>query len=300
MVIAIISILISLLLPGVQAVRQSARQLTCQNNLKQYGLALQAFHAANRSFPVGNVSNRWWGFQSRLLPFMDAQNIYKMINYNYPGDCFQQADAQPPELDPGNRVLAVDKCPDDPNAGGIWYAYQGFGRHGCTNYLGVMGTSSFANDGILLYGGSVTLSQITDGASHTIIMGERGIPDGLLFGWPYCGFGDGTGDSDNLCSTQLGLANGVPDGSHNLHFWSYHAGVAMFLWADGSGRSLDYDIDFKLFQCSRRGRGAKPSSCLDPRPRLCNLCGFEVEFEFVFWSVFVPPTYSHNSDSEVA
>ena len=34
--------------------------------------------------------------------------------------------------------------------------------------------------------------------------------------------------------------------------------------------------------------------------RLCNLCGFEVEFEFVFWSVFVPPTYSHNSDSEVA
>ena len=34
--------------------------------------------------------------------------------------------------------------------------------------------------------------------------------------------------------------------------------------------------------------------------RLCNLCGYEVEFEFVFWSVFVPPTYSHNSDSEVA
>ncbi len=249
-VIAIIGLLISLLLPAVQAAREAGRRIQCQNNLKQYGLALQGYHAAFGSFPIGNLQNRWWGFQASLLPYMEARDIYQMIDFRYPGDCFQMCNAQPPEMDSGNRALSGDMCPDDPNAGRIWFAYSGIGHHGCTNYQGVMGTSPTANDGILLYGlASVKIDKITDGTSHTIIMGERGIPSDLYWGWPYCGAGIGArGDGDNLNSTELGLADGVPDGSHNEHFWSYHAGLAMFQLADGSVRPLDNSIDFSVFQ----------------------------------------------------
>jgi prepilin-type N-terminal cleavage/methylation domain-containing protein len=247
-IIAIIGILVGLMLPAVQGAREAGRRHVCQNNLKQYGLALQAFHADYGSFPIGNVTNKWWGFQSRLLPYLEANDIYQFMNYSYPGDCFQAANALPAGMDPGNQVQKPDKCPDDPNAGKIWYAYPGFGYHGCTNYLGVMGTSPTANDGILLYGASVSLSDITDGASHTIIMGERGIPNDLYYGWPYCGYGDSTGNGDNLCSTYLGLAPGRPDGSHDFHFWSYHPQMAVFLWADGSVRPLSYNLDNTTFQ----------------------------------------------------
>jgi len=247
-VIFIIGILVALLLPAVQGVREAARRNYCQNNLKQYGLALQQFHADYGSFPIGNVPNKWWGFQSRLLPYLEASDIYQFMNYSYPGDCFQAANALPAGMDPGNQVQKPDKCPDDPNAGKVWYAFPGFGYHGCTNYQGVMGTSPTANDGILLYGGTVSLSDITDGASQTIIMGERGIPNDLYYGWPYCGYGDSTGNGDNLNTTQLGLCAGQPDGSHDFHFWSYHPQMAVFLWADGSVRTLPYNIDNTTFQ----------------------------------------------------
>jgi prepilin-type N-terminal cleavage/methylation domain-containing protein len=248
-VITIIGILTALLMPAVQGAREGARRSQCQNNLKQYGIALQAFQAENGAFPIGNVQNQWWGFQSRLLPYLDADPIFRLMDYSYQGDCFQAANSLPAARDPGNQVQSVDMCPDDPNRGRIWFAYSGYGHHGCTNYLGVMGTSSTANDGILLYGTrGLSYSDITDGASNTIIMGERGTPNDLYWGWPYCGYGDSTGDGDNLCSTQLGLCPGRPDGNHDLHFWSYHPGVAMFLWADGSGRPLKYNIDFHTFQ----------------------------------------------------
>ena len=157
--------------------------------------------------------------------------------------------------DPGNYVLPIDECPDDPNRGKIWFAYPGYGHHGCTNYKGVMGTSSTAQDGILFSGPPVSMDDVRDGLSNTIIMGERGQPNSLLLGWTYCGAGaDCTGNGDNLCSTALGLSAGDADDSdplsypHNYHFWSYHPGTAGFLWADGSSRFLNYSIDFRVFQ----------------------------------------------------
>jgi prepilin-type processing-associated H-X9-DG protein len=131
----------------------------------------------------------------------------------------------------------------------------------CGSYLGVMGTSTTANDGILLHGkynSAITLAQVTDGASHTIIMGERGISVNL-YGWPYCGAGEAvnidtdpyilyTGQGDNLMSTHLPLSAGTSDGADDFHFWSYHVNMAQFLWADGSAQPLTYDIDQSLFQ----------------------------------------------------
>jgi prepilin-type N-terminal cleavage/methylation domain-containing protein len=260
-VIAIIGILIGLLLPAVQRGREAARRSQCENNLKQYGLALHHYHDGHRAFPIGNVPHRWWGFQSRLLPYLEAKNIYDFCNYDYPGDCFQAANSQPPGQDPGSQVLSVDMCPDDPLAGSIWdEPLFHSGRHGCTDYLGVMGTSPATGDGILLYGPPIKIAQITDGVSRTLIMGERGISNDL-WGWPYCGYGDGTGNGDNLCSAQDGLVIGNSfDDAHKFHFWSYHQDIANFLLADSAVRNLRYEIDYHVFQSLATRAGGENTS----------------------------------------
>jgi prepilin-type N-terminal cleavage/methylation domain-containing protein len=280
-VIAIIGTLIGLLLPAINAARESGRRAQCLNNLKQFGVALQAFHDDNGAFPVGNVeppdsyqdiniTGGWWGFQARLLPYLEAKSIYDLCNFSYQpagnpnqGDCFHWVSNQPPGQNPAVMILSYDKCPDDPLIEEIYVEQDPItpGNYACGSYLGVMGTSPIANDGILLHGkynSTISLAQVTDGASHTIIMGERGISV-TLYGWPYCGAGEAvpiddepytlwTGNGDNLMSTQLGLSAGVPDGNHDFHFWSYHFNLAQFLWADGSAQPLSYDIDLSVFQ----------------------------------------------------
>jgi prepilin-type N-terminal cleavage/methylation domain-containing protein/prepilin-type processing-associated H-X9-DG protein len=255
-VIAIIGILIALLLPAVQAAREAARRSHCQNNLKQYGLALQNYHDVHQRFPIGVVVDRYWNFQSALLPYVEGQAVYQLINYAFNGNCFAYYVTLPPANQPGNRVLNVDICPSDPNGGKICTNFNpaSNGYHGCTEYLGVLGTSTAAKDGMLYWGSSLGMRDATDGTSNTIIMGERGIPNDLVYGWTYCGAGvqepDNIpkGNGDGLCSTGLGFAPGLPDGNHNLHFWSYHPGGAMFLWVDGSVRFLSYTMDFATYQ----------------------------------------------------
>ena len=256
-VITIIGTLIGMLLPAVNSARESGRRVQCLNNLRQLGLALQAFHSDFETFPIGNFAPNlpysyaggWWAFQARLMPYLEAKNIYNLCNFSYQGDCFDWVAIQPQGKNPCVMIPSTSKCPDDPLKDAIWNDPV-YGNYGCTNYLGVMGSSPTANDGILIHGGpnaAISLKQVTDGAAHTLILGERGISQ-LLYGWPYCGYGDSTGQGDNLMSTQLGLSPGTDDGNHDFHFWSYHPNMAQFIMADGSGCPLTYDIDFHTFQ----------------------------------------------------
>ncbi len=231
-VIAIIGVLIALLLPAIQSARESGRRMTCMNNLKQWGLALNTYQEAhNGVFPVGNVAPKesllksqggWWGFEARLLPYVECNNIYKLCEpgFNYDGnsgDCFDYITSLPLNEDPANMIPPTDKCPDDKLSGVIdtsTAAGAGNGQYACGSYLGVMGTSGSANDGILLhtwYSGAISVAKVTDGLAHTLIMGERGVSISM-YGWPYCGYGNestGTGEGDNLLSTQLGLSPGA-------------------------------------------------------------------------------------------
>ena len=84
-VIAIIGTLVGLLLPAVQAARESARATQCRNNMKQIGLALQNFHDARQSFPYGakipiNMGQGNWNWRVDVLPFMEETALYRSLS----------------------------------------------------------------------------------------------------------------------------------------------------------------------------------------------------------------------------
>ena len=99
-VIAIIGILVGLLLPAVQAAREAARRMSCQNNLKQMGLALHNYESANRRLPpIGRVvdlsvsatgNNGTWGVHGRILPYLEQQNLANLVDITTAWD-FQMA-----------------------------------------------------------------------------------------------------------------------------------------------------------------------------------------------------------------
>src|SRR5687768_4399602 len=126
-VIAIIGILVALLLPAVQAAREAARRSQCQNNLKQWGLALQNFESAYKRYPHGSEGSSIWGpsAHSYLLAVVEQGNVFDQMTQTIQHGSSTSGVAQ---HEAASTVRAkVFACPSDPNR------YQGL-VYGYTNY----------------------------------------------------------------------------------------------------------------------------------------------------------------------
>lgn len=168
-VIAIIGILVGLLLPAVQSAREAARRMQCSNNLKQFGLALQNYHASIGRFPfaIGGTGNRYSAI-SQLLPYCEQNNLYQQIDFSRVLNA--------PENDAARRAeLSLFRCPSDfdntqPTAGGA--------VNYCPNKGSSLRWQDPQADGVLYLQSAVRFSDITDGTSNTAAFSERNIGDG--------------------------------------------------------------------------------------------------------------------------
>jgi prepilin-type processing-associated H-X9-DG protein len=211
-VIAIIAVLIALLLPAVQSAREAARRAQCVNNLKQIGLGLHNYHSAHNTFPPGRMTpdiikggvpnlvgptnysltnapytpGTWTGIYSvhcHILPFMEQTAAFNALNFTGP-NLGQLQDASGAVVSPNYTTYVMTAgsfiCPSDPNTstvpGGENNYRANFG--GSTPYAGGSirpdNTPRQGSDnGVFTYGPGITIAQIVDGTSNTVMFAER-------------------------------------------------------------------------------------------------------------------------------
>lgn len=239
-VIAIIAILIALLLPAVQKVREAAARTQCVNNLKQIGVGLHAYHDNFKRLPYGGGSGRW---MFEILPYIEQDNVKKAgLTANT-----------------HRTIIPIYWCPADERMPAVYS-----NSNATHSYPGVAGLGSWDFPDLGIFGWfnasvGIRMVAIKDGTSNTLMVGERGPSSNLFWGWwtftnfdVICwarddgfhvyssGIDPATGKS-RTCPVPAFFSPGV--GTDNCafnHFWSYHPGGANFLLADGSVRFFTY------------------------------------------------------------
>jgi prepilin-type N-terminal cleavage/methylation domain-containing protein/prepilin-type processing-associated H-X9-DG protein len=281
-VIAIIALLIGLLLPAVQKVRDAAARSTCQNNLKQVGLAAQGYHDANRSFPPGYSSGvgpngedtgPGWGWAAFLLPHVEQQPLFAQIDFTRPVEAPQHAAAR-------TTVLKVYLCPADlPPAAipvGPRSASGQLTSTTCTvapaSYAGCFGVTEPGVDGegVFFRNSQVKIADITDGTSSTLLAGERAYRfmettwTGAVAGAaaappPGSPLPPEVDESSSLVLGHVGeMVSGAARPYEINNFGSNHPNGATYLFADGHVRFLTAATDYQTLKALATRRGGEP------------------------------------------
>ena len=264
--IAIIAVLIALLVPAVQKVREVAARQYCQNNLKQIGLGCHNYHDAQKKLPASYVAAGpyndgasdtlpGWGWSAMLLPYLEQDNLFRTINVQVPVENSRNAMAI-------RTMLNGFLCPSDLMPEQAFAVPDAFGNTlaeaGPTSYAACVGGDESDAAGALglgiFYRNSATrFIDITDGASNTVMIGERAwanangtwagaINNGVLLRGshnPCPGSGAAFYPASVLVQAHGHLNNATSDTDGGLDdFSSLHSGGSNFVFADGSVRFL--------------------------------------------------------------
>jgi len=246
-VVAILSVLIALLLPAVQAAREAARRVECANNLHQVGLALQGHHEQRGEFPPGarlhdrkiQIGVSWRGL---VLPFLDQNALFDALGPKPDGGVSQ---ARLP-------VISTYRCPsDEPNITTTNYT----GVSGAFDLGGIPLISSRYGDiyanGVLFPDSKTSLSRLTDGSAHTFIVGEQ---TNVYEGWWVGAIWIGTPAAREIASeSSRNIRHRINDDQtpqfrNHRAFSSEHPGGAQFCYADGHVVFVSETADFILYQ----------------------------------------------------
>jgi prepilin-type N-terminal cleavage/methylation domain-containing protein len=272
-VIAIIGILIGLLLPAVQVVRESARRTKCLNNLKQLGLAIHNFEIVKREFPPARGADEFLTWPVYLMPHLEMQNLYDRLDVRKK---YKDQDSEAVRISMPS-MLCPSRTRNDPNVSNR--ETKGYHVGACGDYAGNAGTSRYFPfdvwaqfydpvDGVFNSGyesenlvvneqligggrGRYGFQDIEDGTSHTVFLGEKYVS---IYGLHEPeGWGDGSiyhGDEPETFMRIGGFGMGLAS-SEALDFspgeipifGSSHVGIVNFVHGDGSVKSYSNQLD---------------------------------------------------------
>ena len=254
-VIAIIGILIALLLPAVQKVREASNRTKCQNNLKQMGLALHNYADVRGQFPSAYQATRTnpgWGWGSTILPFIEQDNLYNAAGI---ATLLFGGGANPALPNSHTQTkLILFRCPSDlgPDLNPMRL------NHAMSNYRAVAGPTTYPYfyenqdmGGVMFQNSKIRITDVTDGTSNTLIVGE-------------CMFDQATDKRAAIWAGMTGLSSGsvhisdvmwwVDNDSARINgpapqaFSSRHPGGALFVFCDGSVRFFRQGGDVNLLR----------------------------------------------------
>ena len=269
--IAIIGILIALLLPAIQAARESARRSQCQNNLKQIAIAVQTHHDVKKQFPMGRnrIDQKAVSWAFYLLPQMEETAIYSAYKATARVDDLANAPTMRTPIEtyacPTRRKAAADRNfdnndapppPDDRGVASLGDYAANAGKQYDTGMVGgdngdimIFGQYKRAEAGPIFSGSRISARQVSDGLSKTLAIGERHLPPVPANTPPEMEHHD-VGDTAFIAGdtphtsfrgAEKGLATG-PDDPDKTKFGSLHSSVVQFAFLDGHVEALDKDI----------------------------------------------------------
>ncbi len=239
-VISIIGVLIALILPAIQSAREAARQTQCSNNLRQIGIGMHAHHARHGVFPMGglewrpfgNTTKRQIAWSAFLLPYIEQQTVYDMLDLSKGFDAPENAEG-------AAILLSVYVCPTSER--GLELVD---GRGPC-DYGGIFGeritSPNYPPKGAMLYDQKIGTAHIRDGTSDTLLISED------------TEWADGQWINGRNVFDQAYAINALPSNENEIR--SQHPGGAIGVCADGAVHFLSAKMDLNVLAalCTRDG-----------------------------------------------
>jgi prepilin-type processing-associated H-X9-DG protein len=264
-VMSSITILASILLPAVQSARETARNLECGNHLRQFGVALHAYHDVHRALPAGwqlDPSNRWaYGWGTSVLSEIEESSLQSQTDRTRPMDQLNSAVR--------STTPTLFLCPSD-TGDPVFPMFAEIGEHGThaqesedvlislprANYVGVFGSTDpddvpgETGTGIFVQTRGRRFAELQRGTNRVMMVGERTtrkIPSSWL------GFAV---EGEDAAGRVVGYADLGPnrDDADECEFDSRHPGHSNFVWADGHVAAVQNEVDRTIYTADAQYR----------------------------------------------